>query len=150
MEELFVGEGVEEGFEVGALLRGECEAGDELGLVGVVLAAAGVVIEDGVEIAKAAVVHVRGADGDVAQAGWAEFSDVGRVVGVVVEAEVVFGVEVRGFAGDGQVVEAVVLEFDAVGAVGGLKHCLAAEGESAVAAGAGVGLVEEDVFAAFG
>jgi len=98
VEEFFVGEGLEEGFEVGALLWGQWEAGDELGFVGVFAAVAGVgaggddaaavgvVVEDVVEGAQAAVVHVRGADGYVAQGGWAEFADIGWIVGVVVEA----------------------------------------------------------------
>ena len=98
VEEFFVGEGLEEGFEVGALLWGQWEAGDELGFVGVFAAVAGVgaggddaaavgvVVEDVVQSAEAAIVHVGGADGYVAQRRRAEFPDVLRRVGVVVEA----------------------------------------------------------------
>ena len=93
-------------------------------------AAAGVVVQDFVQGAETAVVHVGSADGDVAQGGWAEFADVGWVVGGFIETEVVGGV------GEftGEVVEAVVGEFDAVGAVGSLIDRFAAEGEAAVAA----------------
>jgi len=118
-------------------------------------AAVGVVIEDIVEGAETAVVHVGGADAYVAQGGWTEFAHVCGVVSEFVEAKIVGGV--GEFAGE--VVEAVADEGLERGvlAVGsrvarwvGLIHGDAAEGESAVAAGAGEGLMKEDVFAALG
>ena len=96
MQELFVGEGFEEGLEIGALLRRERKAGDELGFVGILAAVAcvgascndasavGVVIEDVVESAQAAVVHVWAADGNIAQRGRAELADIGEIVGELV------------------------------------------------------------------
>jgi len=70
-----------------------------------------VVVEKFVEVADATVVHVGGADGDVAQGRWAEFADVGGVMGEFGEALIVGGI--GGWAG--KVVEAVVSELDAVG-----------------------------------
>src|SRR5271155_2775405 len=107
-----------------------------------------VAVEYVVQGAKAAVVHVGGADGDIAQRRRAEFSDVGAVVGEVVEAEVA-SLAIWGIGElSGEIVDAVADEFGAMCPVGCLVDGCAPEGESAMAAGAGVGLVEEDIFAA--
>ncbi len=79
----FVGERFQEFDEVFFFVRRKFEALYERVFVWVVVAASGVVIENGIERGKASVVHVRRGDGDVAQGGRFEFTFLRREAGVV-------------------------------------------------------------------
>jgi hypothetical protein len=90
-----------------------------------------VVVENFVKAMETAVVHIRRTNGYIAQRGRAEFTNVGGVVGELIDTEVVGGV------GEfpSEVVKTVVLKFDAVSIIRCLIDGFAAEGEPAVASG---------------
>ena len=75
--------------------------------------------------------HIRRTHGYIAQRGRAEFAHVCGIVGELIDAEVVS--RVGEFSSE--VVEAVVLKFDAVAIVRCLIDGFAAKGEPAVASG---------------
>ena len=143
VQEVFIGERLEECFEVTALLRSEREPCNEGRLIRVLAAVArvwafrnnpasvDVVIEHSVKAMETAVMHIRRTNGYIAQRRRAEFADVGWVVGELVNSKVVGGVGEF----SGEVVETVVLKFNAVSTVRCLIDGFAAEGEPAVASG---------------
>jgi hypothetical protein len=105
-----------------------------------------VVVENLVKVMKTAVMHIGRANGYIAQRGRAEFTDVGGVVGELIDTKVVGGV------GEfpSEVVKAVVLKFNAVSIVRCLIDGLASEGEPTVASGTAQRGMEKEVFAALG